>query len=195
MELHRGLPEGLEPAAAALYWQAFQGKLSRLMGPDARALAFFTQTLNRDAMIAATEDGVLLGIAAFKQGQGFSKAGLGDLFAHYGIGALWRLGPLALLERDAPEGVLQMDGICVAEAARGKGVGSALFAELFAMAAEQGYHAVTLDVIDSNPRAKALYERLGFVDQGTHSAWPLRRLLGIQSATRMQCATRKAAMT
>lgn len=187
MRLVEGLPQGAVPQAAALYWQAFRGKLSRLMGPDARAIAFFEATLNPASVIAAMDGDQLLGIAAFKQnGQGFSRAGFADLWRAYGLGSLWRLGPLAMLERNAAPGVLQMDGICVAEQARGRGVGTALFQALFAKARRDGYRAITLDVIDSNPRARALYERLGFQATGTDSTGPLRGLLGFDSATKMQ---------
>ncbi|WP_299685235.1 GNAT family N-acetyltransferase [uncultured Tateyamaria sp.] len=186
MEMHARLPDGYEAQAAALYWDAFKGKLTTLMGPDDRARRFFTDTINSDAVIAATEHGTLLGMVAFKHnGQGFSSGGVADLWHAYGTGAIWRLIPLAMLEREAPRAVLQMDGICVAPEARGKGVGQALFAALFEMAKTRGYRAVQLDVIDSNTRAKALYLRLGFQDMGAHSVWPLRRLLGFQSATRM----------
>ncbi|MEO0632595.1 MAG: GNAT family N-acetyltransferase [Pseudomonadota bacterium] len=186
MDIHRGLPNGFEAAAAALYWQAFEGKLNRLMGPADRARAFFTETINPAAVIAATEGGTLLGVAAFKHGpDGFSTGGMGALWRHYGPGSLWRVVPLALLERTAPVGVLQMDGICVAAAARSRGVGTALLNGLFDHAREAGFVALTLDVIDSNPRARALYERIGFEPRGQHSAWPMRRLLGFDHATRM----------
>ncbi|WP_136443190.1 GNAT family N-acetyltransferase [Pacificoceanicola onchidii] len=184
------ISEGLKPEhaaqAAALYWEAFGGKLGKLMGPGERARAFFADTVNTRAVISATDGGTLLGIAAFKAGgQGFSSSGLADLWRHYGMSALWRVVPLAMLERNAPDGVLQMDGICVAAAARGQGVGSALFDALFAMAQREGFDAVTLDVIDTNPRAKALYERLGFETTGTESASVLRGVLGFDYATRM----------
>ncbi|SEW30283.1 Acetyltransferase (GNAT) family protein [Aliiroseovarius sediminilitoris] len=185
--LHSRLPDGLEPAAAALYWEAFGEKLGKLLGPDDKARRFFADTVNPDAVIAATDDaGNLLGIAAHKAGsQGFSTATTTDLFQHYGLGALWRLIPLAMLERDAPKDTLQMDGICVAGAARGQGVGSALFDAMFTFARHQGFKRVTLDVIDTNPRAKALYERLGFVATGREMTGPLRPLLGFNSATKM----------
>ncbi|MEL7091606.1 MAG: GNAT family N-acetyltransferase [Pseudomonadota bacterium] len=186
MDIHRGLPKGFEAAAAALYWQAFEGKLSRLMGPADRAQAFFTETINPAAVIAAIEGDALLGVAAFKHvPDGFSTGGMGALWRHYGPSSLWRAFPLALLERKAPAGVLQMDGICVAAAARGRGVGTALLNGLFDYARDTGFQAVTLDVIDRNPRARALYERIGFAAQGQHSAWPLRGLLGFDYATRM----------
>lgn len=38
--LRRGFPLDQRDAAARIYWDAFGGKLGRVMGPDARALAF-----------------------------------------------------------------------------------------------------------------------------------------------------------
>lgn len=185
--IHNELPRGHEAEAAALYWEAFGGKLGKLLGPDDKGRQFFAKTVNPEAVIAATDNtGRLLGIAAHKAGtNGFSTATTADLFRHYGLGALWRLIPLAMLERDAPKGTLQMDGICVAETSRGQGVGSALFDALFDYARQNGFTHVTLDVIDTNPRAKALYERLGFIATGEETTGPLKPLLGFNSATKM----------
>jgi ribosomal protein S18 acetylase RimI-like enzyme len=179
----------MERAAARLYWEAFAGKLGRLLGPSDRGERFFSETVNPASIIAATQGGELLGIVAFKSdGEGFSSASARDLFRHYGIGALWRLVPLAMLERTSAEDTLQMDGICVGAAARGKGVGSALFDALFAYARESGFAHVTLDVIDTNPHAKRLYERLGFEPVKVESTSFLRPLLGFSYATKMRKA-------
>jgi ribosomal protein S18 acetylase RimI-like enzyme len=186
MEILHGLPKGMEEDAARLYWQAFGDKLGRLMGPEARAAGFFADTVHHPSIIAAIEGETLLGIAAYKRGQyGFSGAGITDFFRHYGISAIWRLVPLMLLDRAPAKGVLQMDGICVADTARGKGVGTALFAALFDHAKDQGYRAITLDVIDRNTRARALYEKLGFFEIETESTGPLRPLLGFARSAKM----------
>jgi len=79
-----------------------------------------------------------------------------------------------------------MDGVCVSASARGKGVGSALFDALFDYAHEHDYRYITLDVIDTNPRAKALYERLGFEPTKTESTSFLKPLLGFSYATKMR---------
>lgn len=185
-QIVEGLPKGLEAQAADLYWQAFGEKLGKLMGPGTRARAFFADTLHPASVIAACDGEVLLGIAAFKsKGKGFSDAGMGDLWRHYGVGSLWRVVPLAMLERTSPDTCLQMDGICVDADARGRGVGSALFDALFAMAKREGFAEITLDVIDRNHRARALYERLGFVAGETSATGPLRHLLGFDHATKM----------
>lgn len=78
-----------------------------------------------------------------------------------------------------------MDGICVSEKARGMGVGTALLETVFQCARDTGLRKVTLDVINTNPRAKALYERRGFVAVSEESTSILKPLLGFDSATRM----------
>jgi ribosomal protein S18 acetylase RimI-like enzyme len=45
---------------------------------------------------------------------------------------------------------------------RGQGIGRALVGYLIAQGLEQGRQRLALDVACSNPRAQALYERLGF---------------------------------
>ena len=185
--INLGLPDGLEKEAAALYWQAFGEKLGSLLGPAERGIAFFADTINPPSIFAAlAPDGTLLGVCAVKlNGKGFSDSGLGPLFRHYGIGTLWRIIPLALLERTPPTGTLQMDGICVSEQARGMGVGTALLDAVFAQARSLNLCKVTLDVIDTNPRARALYERKGFKATSTESTSFLKPLLGFSYATRM----------
>lgn len=185
-EIVRPLPDRHRRAAASLFWDAFGAKLGRTMGPDDRALAFLEDALHADAIFGAVDGDALLGIAAvYTDGVGVVDAELPELWRHYGWSVLWRALPLALLVRTPPRGVLQMDGISVAAEARGRGVGTALLAAVYAEAATRGLTGVTLDVVDTNPRARALYEREGFVATSTEDLGPFRRLFGFDHATRM----------
>ncbi|MBQ6651295.1 MAG: GNAT family N-acetyltransferase [Atopobiaceae bacterium] len=56
---------------------------------------------------------------------------------------------------------LYVDDICVDEAARGRHVGSALYAHVLDYAREQGFYTVTLNVWSCNPGAMAFYEAMG----------------------------------
>ena len=56
---------------------------------------------------------------------------------------------------------LYIDDICVDEAARGRGVGRALYDAILAFARERGCHTVTLNVWSCNPGAMKFYEKLG----------------------------------
>ena len=66
-----------------------------------------------------------------------------------------------------PVTTLYVDDICVDPAARGQGVGRALFNYVKAFAKEKGCHNITLHVWECNPGAKAFYEALGMVPQYT----------------------------
>ena len=78
-----------------------------------------------------------------------------------------------------------MDGIFVASHARGQGVGTALLDAVCQEAAKQGYTQVRLDVINTNPRAKALYLKEGFQELETTDIGPLRHIFRFRSATKM----------
>jgi len=186
--LHHGLPDRLRAEAADLYWEAFGGKLARVMGPKPKAVAFLRKALRDDHVISAlSEQGDLLGLVGFKTHAGSFAGGDGaDLRAVYGrFGALWRAWLLSLLERDVENERFLLDGICVAPHARGQGVGTLLLEAVRDEARARGHSGVRLDVIATNPRARALYERFGFVAVKTDHLGPLRHVFGFAASTTM----------
>lgn len=183
-----GFTDAERADVAGLYWQAFSAKLGRILGPEARALAFFAQIMRPDhALVARSIQGKVIGLAGFKTAKGaLTGGGLRDIAQHYGwLGALWRAPLLALLERDLADDTLLMDGICVDPFARGMGVGTALLHAIKDEARLRGMARVRLNVINTNPRARALYEREGFVAGQVEHIGPLKLLFGFSSATRM----------
>lgn len=187
LRLCLGLPADQRAAAARLYWQAFGGKLGRVMGPEALALAFLTRVIREDHVIAALDDDRLLGLIGFKTpGGAFAGGGMADLRAVYGVaGSLWRGALLRMLSREVDGERFLVDGICVAAEARGLGIGSALIEAICVEARSRGYAEVRLDVIDTNHRARALYERQGFVATRTTGLGLLRHVFGFAAATTM----------
>jgi ribosomal protein S18 acetylase RimI-like enzyme len=187
-QVTKGFGDDERRIVATLYWEAFSAKLGRVMGPEAKAMQFLETQLDPDyALIARASSGQILGVAGFKTSEGSMVGGeLTDLARVYGwLSTLWRAPILALVERDLAEDILLMDGICVTADARGLGVGSALLDAILATAQERGVSAVRLDVINTNPRAKALYERLGFKAIGQEHLGPLSWVFGFKSATKM----------
>ena len=91
--LQSGLPEEHRPAAARLYWEAFGGKLGRVMGPEPRALAYLDRVMRSDHVITALAGDQLVGLAGFKTPSGALASGnWRDMRMVYGrMGALWRL--------------------------------------------------------------------------------------------------------
>lgn len=184
----RGLPEHLRAEAVALYWQAFGGKLGTVMGPTPKALQFLNRVLRANhAFVALAADGTLLGMAGFKTPAGsFAGGEIADIRAIYGsLGAAWRLPLLWMLSDDAQQDHFLLDGICVAAQARSRGIGTALMAAIEDEARARGYAAVRLEVIDSNWRAKALYQRLGYQVEKTQQLGLLRHAFGFRAAITM----------
>ena len=186
--IRRGFPTGQRALAAEIYWEAFGSKLMRVMGPDARAIAFLEHGLKADHCWSALDaSGRLIGLAGYKTPYGsFSGGSRRDLNRIYGrFGAAWRAGLLRLLASDVDNHRFLVDGIAVARHARGQGVGRALLAALYGEARGRGYAAIRLEVVDTNSRARALYEREGFAAIATDRLGLLRYAFGFTSATTM----------
>jgi ribosomal protein S18 acetylase RimI-like enzyme len=81
-------------------------------------------------------------------------------------------------------GVSELISMWVSPAARGKGVGDALVHAVICWAANNHVKKLSLDVREDNGRARALYDRHGFVDQGrikgASTASPERRMLRVE---------------
>lgn len=183
-----GLHPHLRPQAARLYWEAFGGKLGRVLGPDERAIAFFERVIRTDHCLAALDEtGALVGLAGFKTPSGsFAGGGWSDLTAIYGpFGGRWRGCLLWCLNREVDNDRFLVDGICVARSQRGRGIGTLLLAALYDEAARRGYRSIRLDVIEGNWRARALYERQGFLATRTERMGLLRHLFGFAASTTM----------
>lgn len=186
-----GFPADQRDRVVRLFWASFRRKLYPVMKPEEKALSFLEQVADPGHAISAVlPDGSVIGVAGFKTAKGaFIGGGLKELCAVYGaIGGFWRGLVLSLLERPLQQGTLLMDGIFVSEAARGRGVGSALLSAIKERAVVLGCSSVRLDVIDSNPRAKKLYERHGFVAESTSDMGPLHHVFGFRKATTMICS-------
>jgi ribosomal protein S18 acetylase RimI-like enzyme len=183
-----GLHAHLRAAAARLYWEAFGGKLGQVLGPDDRALAFFERVIRADLCLTAVDRaGALVGIAGFKTPSGsFAGGAWADLRAVYGAsGGLWRGLLLRAMSSEVDNDRFLVDGICVAKAHRGKGIGGQLLMALYREAATRGYPSVRLDVVTENWRAQALYERHGFRATRTVKLGFVRHFFGFAASTTM----------
>ncbi|MGV8165445.1 MAG: N-acetyltransferase family protein [Alkaliphilus sp.] len=183
-------PEHKEEAAR-LYAIAFQTKFEKILGNPEIGTKLIKNGINSQRAISAiSEENELLGIVGFH----FARNSLieikfKDFVEEYGflIGA-YKLAIIALLFYRKPDrkDQLLMDGIVVKEGSRGKGIGKLLFLELEKFAKNGELSSIKLDVIDENPGAKKLYEKIGFVPS-KHQKLPrvIYRLIGVSGVTTM----------
>ncbi|MFS4439622.1 GNAT family N-acetyltransferase [Paracoccaceae bacterium GXU_MW_L88] len=148
--------------AVDLFYTAFGAKLG-FLGPRDKACAYFADVFDLSFMTGVYLGERLVGIGASKSaaddGNGF--------FNETMMGGLFRLGPyraagLMLLHADPEPDTLYIESLSIDPAHQGRGLGAALIAYLKTEAEAQNLRGLSLDVIDTNPRAAALYQRLGF---------------------------------
>ena len=183
-----GLPEALRTEAAALYDEAFGAKFSVAIKDTEQRIQLLADTLMLPYALAAISEGKLAGLAGFQTPEGSLTKGITfqKLRQHLGLWKALRAAFIfGLFERTAEKGELVMDGITVSSDMRGKGIGTALLTMLKEHARSLGYKQIRLDVINTNPAAKRLYERQGFEATRTEEFKFLEKLLGFSAATTM----------
>lgn len=102
--------------------------------------AFFNERSGPDAHLVAEADGEVLGYLRLQDKYPFPEG----------------------------NGVLAINGLAVANSARGRGVGSILLEAATAEARRRGARKLTLHVHATNAPARRLYERHGYTLEGTH---------------------------
>jgi len=172
----------------AIYDGAFSEKAG-LAIPDAqRRLEIIEKGFNPEFSFLALDDGKPAGIASFKTREGSLTSGItaNSLLRELGFfGGLRAIFVFSIFDRSFAERQLLLDAIAVDASMRSKGVGKALIEALKDFAIEQGYTSIRLDVVDTNPRAQQLYERIGFQVEKVESMGMLSDFLGFNAVTSM----------
>lgn len=158
------LPDRFTADAVDLYLNAFKDKLGPILGNDGRARDVLINDVDATQCLAAICDQRLVGILAIQHSAGrFLNPTLSAMVRAYGWpGGILRLFGLALLDHSTAADELYVDGIAVIEEMRGSGIGSGLLELLEKIALKKCSRRISLEVIDTNPKAEALYRRLGF---------------------------------
>ena len=183
-----GLPEQFRADAAKLYDEAFGQKLSVAVRSNEKRISLIQKGFIIEYAIVALSDNTLLGIAGLHTSSGSLTGGISykDLLSELGfLKGNWAAIIFSLYDRKPKAGELLMDGIAVHADSRGKGVGSKLLEKIAMYAQQNKFKNVRLDVIDINPEAKKLYERMGFKAVKTERFPYLRWLLGFSGSTTM----------
>ena len=184
-----GLNRDQLEAAAELYDEAFGKKFAVAIKSRQDRLKLYESTFNGKFALSASVEAKLVGLAGFHTTGGSLTGGITPSVLLTRLGFFRGLRAtliFSLYERKPTPGQLLMDGIAVRSDYRGHGIGSQLLQELQDYARRNGFANIRLDVIDTNPGARRLYERLGFVAVRTERFPFLRWLLGFGGSTMME---------
>lgn len=188
VEFVLGVPERFRQEAVELFDLAFGAKFSVAIRSRPARLELLSRCLELPFGFAAICDERLVGLAGINTADGSLTGNLNYRQLISGPGFLrgtWAAMIFGLYERKRQPGELLMDGIAVHPDMRGRGIGTGLLSEISRFASDEGYECIRLDVIDTNPDARRLYERNRFVADKTEHFGYLRWLLGFGASTTM----------
>ena len=200
--IERGLPEHLRQRAAEILDEAFGEKLSLAIPDRERRVAFLGRTVRARNCLIAVDGDQLWGLVCLNAPRGEFKGEILDTDA-LGIGG-WRelLGLFGSIRtaimlrtffsHEAKPDEIYIEFIAVSPSARGHGLGASLLGEAKRAAQEGDFDCVRLDVVDTNPRAQALYEREGYRVVHEERLGLLSRVTGFESAYTMECPVGRA---
>ncbi len=174
------LPDEFRMPAIQLYVSGLKDKLMPVLGKAEQAQRVLAKSIAPDQCLIAFYNQKPVGVLSIQtQEKSFWNPTLRLLIEEYGlIGGIYRLAGLHLLHHKTNIGEWYIDGIVVTKEMRGLGIGSGLLSRLEQMARNKAIGLLSLEVIDTNPRAKLLYERHGFVENARNSIRPFHLIYG-----------------
>jgi ribosomal protein S18 acetylase RimI-like enzyme len=192
--IERGLPEHLREQAVSLFEEAFGEKMRIAVRDRTVRMAFKSRAYDARHVVIARRGDRLLGMVGLSTRSGAFAGGLMDVGwdprAYRDLlgwlGAAWAVWGLHLSDHRPKDDELYVDGLAVAATERSQGIGTRLLDEVTGIAREQAKRYVRLHVVDTNPRARALYERLGFTVTRVQSFRYKQRLIGFGAMISME---------
>lgn len=168
--IERGLPRELRDQAVEIFEEAFGSQMRMVVRDAEKRRSFMRGSFVAEHCIVARRGETLLGMAGLSsKGAPYGGGLMGgswdprpflELLGWFG--ALWAVWGNRLGDHRPRADEIYVDGIAVASEARGLGIGTRLLDEIVVIAREHGKGFVRLHVMDTNPRAQALYERVGY---------------------------------
>ena len=187
VEIRFGLPEYCRRQAAELYYEAFRQKFEPIMSSRQHGVAILEKAFDPELAIVALCRDRLAGVAGLQYGgRQFANVKASAFAREFGwLSGLLRCTLFAFFVQHQRKGELLIESIAVDSSMRGKGIGTRLLQAVFGFAQANGFGSVRLDVVDTNPGARRLYERLGFVPTQTRKYPFLHRVMGFSADTTM----------
>ncbi|NLG51969.1 MAG: GNAT family N-acetyltransferase [Chloroflexi bacterium] len=164
VEIRRGLPDEYRRQAAEILYDGFRRKYQAIFGSEAHGVAIMEKDLDPDNILIALRQGELVGLTGVEYGRGrYMRPRMATLAVEYGwLRSRLMMAASVLFFSPHRKGELHLGPIAVKAGLRGQGIGTRLLEASFDLARREGLHAVRLEVVDTNPDARRLYERLGF---------------------------------
>ena len=188
IEIRHGLDAHQLPEAAAILYEAFERKLRPFLRSRDDAVPVIQAVLRREQVMAALRMGTVVGICGLSyRGQRYLVRASRPFTHQFGLlGGMARFWALHFFKEPLRKNELLINAVAVRADMRGRGIGTQMLLASRTFAQSLGLHALRLSVVDTNPDARRLYERLGFQHMRTSRFPLLRRLKGFSAVTSMR---------
>ncbi len=181
------MPEEFRREVAEIVYEAFQRKLALIIGSPEQGVAILEKGIDPALAIVAVSQGRPVGVAGLQyDGRNFITPRRSEFVRQFGgVSGTARFVLFMLFVQAYYQKDMYIDILAVSPAMRGKGVGTRLLEAVFQTAREKGFKSVSLEVVDTNPGARRLYERMGFVARRTYPYPYLRGIAGFSASIKM----------
>jgi ribosomal protein S18 acetylase RimI-like enzyme len=165
IEIKLGIPEELRHQAAIVCYEGFRSQVEWLFGSQEKAITLLEHSFNLELGLTAQMQGQLVGLVGLKYANRpffqFERSRcIQELGLLRGLLAFLIFNNLSVHQILPDEMYISL--LVVDISMRGKVIGSSLMQAAFEIAQQNQCHSVVLDVANTNPDARRLYERLGF---------------------------------
>lgn len=194
--IEKGWDETHSTLIAELYDDAFGSKFRLAIPHRKKRILVLSNSFQPEYSFIAYRDDKIVGLSGFNVTAGSLTGGIDakELLKSLGLfRGLLACAVFSLFERHPKKRELVMDGIAVISECRGQGIGSLLLDQIITYAKNSKLESVRLDVIDTNPRARKLYESKGFIAVKTENYPYLKWLIGFSGSTTMKLDLRNIA--
>lgn len=169
--------------AIEIIYDAFEQKIRVLIKSKEKALAIYNKSLKNDQVFYALLDGNVVGLIGLQhKNKTFLEFKYRDLRKYFNpLQSYFIYRIYKLTSPKIKDDVLRIDSIAVDKSFRSLGIGTQLINKVFEFAKNKGFKEVILEVINTNPKAKTLYERIGFKEKKIVRYYFLTRPAGFSS--------------
>lgn len=188
IEIKFGIPKNKQIDIANILYENFQDKSKMFFGNKKKAITLIASTLENDRIFVAVKDKEVVGYAGLQcQKKSFSNPTLTKIVTIYGLLTFRTLPFLIVSLFNRPKYYqLHLESLAVTKKEQGKGIGTRLLNATINYAKENNFSQIKLEVIQTNPKAKELYQKLGFkTSKITQIPYPFSYIMGFNSFEEM----------
>jgi len=164
IQIQPTIPKNQRIIIAKIFYESFKDKFSIIFGDRKKAIRLISKLIREDRILVATKDEKVVGFVGLHyQRKNFMEFNLTEITKVYGLLAIRVLIYfLITIFTEQKPNQLHLEVIAVTEKQRGRGTGTKLLKSTIDFAWLKKFPQIKLEVVNTNPKARKLYEKIGF---------------------------------